>query len=240
MSQLALAMDAEISQKHLSFVESGRAQPSREMVVRLAEQLEIPLRERNSLLLAAGYAPLYRECALDEPALSMARRALDIVLKGHEPYPALAVDRHWNMLSANSAVMPLAADCAPFLLVPPINVVRLSLHPDGLSRRIRNLREWHGHMLERLRRQYRTTCDPAIAALIAEISAWHGGEEARTGPAAFNVVVPLDLDSSRGLLSLFSTTTVFGAAAEVTLSELTIEAFYPANAATADLLAAKD
>ncbi|MDX2201673.1 MAG: helix-turn-helix transcriptional regulator [Hyphomicrobiaceae bacterium] len=240
MSQLALAMDAEISQKHLSFIESGRAQPSREMVLRLAEHLEIPLRERNALLLAAGFAPLYLEVDLGEPALAMARRAMDIVLKGHEPYPALAVDRHWTLLAANAAVMPLVADCAPSLLAPPVNVVRLSLHPEGLSRRIRNLGEWRSHTLERLRRQHRTTRDPVIDGLIGDILAWHGRDEPRPGLGAFDVVVPLELDSGKGPLSLFGTTTVFGTAAEVTLSELTIEAFYPADAATAERLAAKD
>jgi transcriptional regulator with XRE-family HTH domain len=240
VSQLALAMDAEISQKHLSFIESGRATPSREMILRLAEHLDVPLRERNHLLLAAGYAPLYLEHALDEPALAMARRAVDIVLKGHEPYPALAVDRHWNLVSANAAVTPLIADCAPALLAPPINVVRLSLHPQGLSRRIRNLREWRAHMLERLRRQHRASRDPKIEVLIAEIQAWNGGEDPHVGTGTFDVVMPLQLESGRGLLSLFGTTSVFGTAAEITLSELTIEAFYPADAATAERLAAKD
>lgn len=239
ISQLALAVDAEVSQKHLSFIESGRATPSREMVLRLSEHLDIPLRERNHLLLAAGYAPLYLECELDEPALAMARRAIDVVLRGHEPCPALAVDRQWNMVSHNSAVMPLVAGCAPFLLAPPVNVMRLSLHPEGLSRRIRNLSEWRGHLLERLRRQHRLTRDPSIDLLLREIQAWHGSPEPPASAGPPHVVVPLQLESQRGTLSFFSTTTVFGTASEVTLSELTIEAFYPADAQTAQRLEAK-
>lgn len=239
MSQLALAMEAEISQKHLSFIESGRATPSRDMVLRLAEHLDIPLRERNHLLLAAGYAPLYLQHDLDEPALAMARQAVDIVLKGHEPYPALAVDSRWDLVAANAAVMPLIADCAPFLLAPPLNVIRLSLHPEGLSRRIRNLPQWRDHLLERLRRQHRSTRDPAIAALIAECRAWHTEEALAGAHTPLDVVVPLQLDTAQGPLSFFSMTTVFGTAAEITLSELTIEAFYPADAETARRLGPK-
>ncbi|RTL63302.1 MAG: XRE family transcriptional regulator [Hyphomicrobiales bacterium] len=239
MSQLALAMEAEISQKHLSFIESGRATPSRDMVLRLAEHLDIPLRERNHLLLAAGYAPLYVQHDLDEPAMRMARQAVDSVLKGHEPYPALAVDSRWNMVAANTAVMPLVAGCAPALLKPPINVIRLSLHPDGLSRRIRNLPQWRDHLLERLRRQHRSTRDPAIGALISECHTWHADEPVAGAHTPLDVVVPLELDTPEGPLAFFSMTTVFGTAAEITLSELTIEAFYPADAETARRLGPK-
>src|SRR5262244_3339088 len=153
LSQLDLACEAEISTRHLSFLETGRSLPSREMVLRLAEQLEVPLRERNVLLIAAGYAPAFPERPLDDPALQAARKAVDLVLAGHEPYPALAIDRHWTLIASNNAVPPLMAGADPSLLRPPVNVLRLSLHPAGLSPRIVNLPQWRAHLLERLRRQ---------------------------------------------------------------------------------------
>ena len=169
LSQLDLALEAEISTRHLSFVESGRAQPSREMVLHLAERLEVPLRERNVLLVAAGFAPVFRERQLSDPALASARQAIDLVLKGHEPYPALAVDRHWTMVAANAAVALLIAGADPSLLAPPVNVLRLSLHPKGLSSRIANLAEWRAHLLERLRRQVEVSADPVLAKLHEEL-----------------------------------------------------------------------
>lgn len=239
LSQLGLATEAEISQKHLSFIESGRAVPSRDMVVRLAEHLDVPLRERNVLLLAAGYAPLYPEHTLDAPALAAARQAMEIVLKGHEPYPALAIDRHWTMVASNAAVTALLDGVDPELLRPPVNVMRLSLHPRGLGPRIANLAEWRAHLLERLRRQYRLTRDEFIDALVKDLSAFP--EPAGATPprgAAHAVVVPLQLRTKTGVLSFFSTTTVFGTPTEVTLSELSLEAFYPADAETAAALRA--
>ncbi len=236
MSQLSLALEAEISQKHLSFIESGRAAPSRDMVLRLAEHLDIPLRERNHLLLAAGFAPLYQEHRLDEPALKAARQAIDIVLAGHEPYPALAVDRHWVMQAANRGVAPLLAGVAPHLLAPPVNVIRLTLHPEGLSSRIVNMEQLRAHMLERLRRQHRLTRDRVIDGLIREVCGWWGHQDGHTPAQPLDVIVPMQIATEAGTLSFFSTTTVFGTAAEVTLSELVIEAFYPADAATAALL----
>lgn len=238
LSQLGLATEAEISQKHLSFIESGRAAPSRDMVLRLAEHLDVPLRERNVLLLAAGYAPVYPEHALDAPALAQVRAAMDIVLQGHEPYPALAVDRHWTMVAANRALAPLLEGVAPELLQPPVNVMRLSLHPRGMAPRIVNLAEVRGHLLERLRRQHRLTRDAVIAALLVELAAFPApvaGIQPTREPA---VVVPLQVRTASGVLSFFSTTTVFGTPAEVTLSELSLEAFYPADAATAATLRA--
>lgn len=239
MSQLGLATEAEISQKHLSFIESGRAVPSRDMVLRLVEHLEVPLRERNVLLLAAGYAPVYPEHQLDAPALAEARKAMEIVLKGHEPYPALAIDRHWTMVAANAAVAPFLEDIAPELLQAPINVMRLSLHPKGLAPRIVNLAEWRAHLLERLKRQYRLTRDPVIDALVKDLSAFPEPREMALPTArhtAHAVVVPLQLRSKTGLLSFMSTTTVFGTPTEVTLSELSLEAFYPADETTAAAL----
>jgi transcriptional regulator with XRE-family HTH domain len=241
LSQLDLALEAEISTKHLSFVESGRAQPSREMVLHLAEQLEVPLRERNVLLVAAGFAPVFRERQLSDPALTSARQAIDLVLKGHEPYPALAVDRHWTMLAANAPVAMLIAGADPSLLEPPVNVLRLSLHPKGLSSRIANLAEWRSHLLERLRRQVEVSADPVLAKLHEELRGYPVPAEARgrkptNGTQFADVVVPVQFVTEAGTLSFFSTTTVFGTPVDITLSELAIEAFFPADAGTAEAL----
>eukprot|EP01035_Chromulina_nebulosa_P006613 gene6614-8938_t len=161
-SQLELAFEAEVSTRHLSCLETGRALPSREMLLRLAERLQVPLRERNELLTAAGYAPMYRERPLLDPALHAARDAVERVLRGHEPFPALAVDRHWHMVMANRAVAPLLAGVAPELLAPPVNVLRLSLHPEGLAPRIANLGQWKHHLFERLRQQIHSTGDATL------------------------------------------------------------------------------
>jgi transcriptional regulator with XRE-family HTH domain len=235
-SQLDLSLDANVSQRHLSCVESGRAAPSREMVVRLAEELAVPLRERNRLLLAAGFAPLYAERAPDDPAML---RAVELVLRTHLPHPALAVDRHWNLLAANAAVAPLLAGVTePALLRPPVNMLRLSLHPGGVAPRIANLGAWRAHVIERLRRQVAASGDAVLAALLAELAALDGAAEPEGMPAAGDIFVPLELDTAAGRLSLILTTTVFGTPTEVTLSELAIEAFYPADAVTAGRLAA--
>src|SRR5690348_16028690 len=172
LSQLDLAGDAEISARHLSFVETGRAAPSREMVLRLAERLDVPLRERNALLVAAGFAPMYRQRSLDDPAMASAKRAVDLVLKGHEPFPALAVDRHWNLVAHNALVPMLMAGAAPELVKAPINVLRLSLHPDGLASRIANLAQWRAHLLERLQQQIAATGDTVLQALHDELEAY--------------------------------------------------------------------
>lgn len=243
-SQLDLACEADISTRHVSFLETGRSQPSRSMVIHLAERLDIPLRERNGLLVAAGYAPIYSEHSLDDPALRAAREAVDLVLTGHEPYPALAVDRHWTLIAANRAVGPLLAGAAADLLRPPVNVLRLSLHPAGLAPRIENFGQWRGHVLTRLARQVDVSADPVLVSLHAELKALPvpGSSGLEAGPDAgmagghADVVVPLRLRTEAGLLSFFSTTTVFGTAVDVTLSELAIEAFFPADAATAETL----
>ena len=236
LSQMDLALDAEISTRHLSFIETGRARPSREMVLRLADQLDLPLRERNAMLLAAGFAPLYAERPLDDPALAAARRAIDLVLKGHEPYPALAVDRHWHMVAANDAVAPLLEGVAGFLVEPPVNVLRLSLHPEGLAPRILNLAEWRAHLLERLRRQAAATGDAALAALAEELAGYPFRDGAGRQEDFGGVVVPLRLASPLGELAFISTTTMFGTPLDVTLDELAIEAFYPADAITTERL----
>jgi transcriptional regulator with XRE-family HTH domain len=241
LSQLELACEADISTKHLSFLETGRALPSRDMVLHLAERLDVPLRDRNILLVAAGFAPVFPERPLGDPALQAARAAMELVLKGHEPYPALAVDRHWTLVSANKAVAPLIAGADPLLLQPPVNVLRLSLHPSGLAPRIANLMEWRAHLLERLRHQISVSADAVLQKLLRELRdypaprqpKWRDPE--RVGDYA-GVVVPLRIVTDTGILSFFSTTTVFGTPIDVTLSELALESFFPADAATADAL----
>jgi len=236
LSQLHLAGDAGLSTRHLSFVETGRSQPSREMVLRLAERLGVPLRERNTLLVAAGFAPVYSQRPLDDPALATARRAVELVLKGHEPYPALAVDRHWTMVAANATVPRLLTGVDPALMQPPVNVLRLSLHPQGLAPRIANLPEWRGHLLARLRQQIDVSADPVLTALLAELRGYPAPPLGSSEPEPAAVVVPLRLVTPVGVLNLFSTTTVFGTPVDVTLSELAVEAFYPADQVTADAL----
>ena len=205
------------------------------MVLRLARRLDVPLRERNRLLVAAGYAPMYGERRLDDPAMSSARQAVERVLAGHEPYPALAVDRHWNLVSYNRAVPPLMAGAAPTLLEPPLNVLRLSLHPEGLAPRILNLGAWRAHVLERLQQQIATSGDSTLAALADELQGYPGPTDDAHG-AEQSVVVPLVLAGPDGPLSFISTTTVFGTPVDVTLAELALETFFPADAATAEQL----
>jgi transcriptional regulator with XRE-family HTH domain len=241
LSQLDLALDAEVSARHLSFLETGRSVPSRQMILHLAEQLEVPLRERNALLLAAGYAPALRERPLEDPALAGARQAVDLVLAGHEPYPALAIDRHWNLVASNRAAAAFLTGMAPHLLHPPVNVLRLSLHPEGLGPRIVNAAEWRAHILARLRRQVELTADPTLAKLLRELRDY----PAPAGPEADSiqdryagVVVPLKLVTPGGPLAFISTTTVFGTPVDITLAELALETFFPADAATAAALRA--
>jgi transcriptional regulator with XRE-family HTH domain len=238
-SQLDLALDGEISTRHLSFLETGRAQPSREMVLRLAEQLAMPLRDRNVLLSAAGFAPVFGERRLDDPALGAARQAIALVLQGHVPYPALAVDRHWTLVAANEAMPQLLAGVDPVLLQPPVNVMRVALHPAGLAPRTVNFAEWRAHLLHRLRGQIEATADPALIALERELQAYPAPpapRAARPGHESASMVLPLQLRTEAGTLALFSTVTVFGTPIDITLSELALECFYPADAATAELL----
>ena len=234
LSQLALSAEAEISQKHLSFVEGGRAAPSRDMVIRLAEFLDIPLRARNDILLAAGFAPVYPERPLDHPDMAPALATVQTLLDAHAPYPALAVDRRWTLVAANAAVTPLLDLCAPDLRTGPVNVIRLSLHPQGLAPHIVNLPEWRGHILDRLHRDYRHSQDPALAALLADCRAMPG--LTRPAAKAGAIALPLRLRLGGQVLSFLSTTTVFGTAAEITLSELTLETFFPADAETRSAL----
>ncbi|HEX7887763.1 MAG TPA: helix-turn-helix transcriptional regulator [Ramlibacter sp.] len=239
MSQLDLASEADISTRHLSFVETGRSLPSREMVLRLAERLDVPLRERNALLVAAGYAPMYRERPLDDPALATAREAVQLILRSHEPYPALAVDRHWNLLAHNATVLPLLAGVDAALLQPPVNVLRLSLHPQGLAPRIVNLGQWRHHLFERLRQQIQATADSDLQALLQELRGYPAGEDAdatRLEGEVLGIAMPFRLRTEAGVLSLISTTTIFGTPVDVTLQELALETFFPADAATGEAL----
>jgi transcriptional regulator with XRE-family HTH domain len=242
MSQLDLAGEADISTRHLSFVETGRSVPSREMVLRLAERLDIPLRERNALLVAAGYAPMYRERPLDDPALAAARDAVHLILRSHEPYPALAVDRHWNLLAHNAMVPHLLARADPSLLQGTVNVLRLSLHPRGLAPHIVNLGQWRHHLFERLRQQIQLTGDTTLQALQEELRAYPMPADAdatRLDGEVLGVAMPLRFRTAQGaVLSFISTTTVFGTPIDVTLQDLALETFFPADAFTAQALRA--
>ncbi|MGY1591948.1 helix-turn-helix domain-containing protein [Geodermatophilus sp. SYSU D00708] len=233
LSQLDLASDAGVSTRHLSFVETGRARPSREMVLHLAEQLEVPLRERNELLLAAGYAPVYGRRRLEDPDMAAVRTALDLVLAAYEPFPALAVDRGWHLVAANRSVALLTSGADPQLLEPPVNVLRLGLHPRGLAPRILNLPQWRTHLLARLAREAHLTADPALAALHRELAALPGGFDRRPPDG---IAVPLRVRSGDDVLSFLSTVTTFGTAVDLTAAELSVEAFLPADASTAELL----
>jgi transcriptional regulator with XRE-family HTH domain len=237
LSQLELALEAEVSARHLSFLETGRARPSREMVIRLSEELEVPLRGRNALLLAAGYAPVYAERPLDAPEMEPVRQAIDRFLRAHEPYPAVVVDRHHNLLAANDALELLLAGVAPELLEPPANGMRIALHPDGMAPRTLNLAEWSAHLLHRVRREVQITQDPELATLYEELAGYPGvrvdPQRPETHPSDILLSLRLlDTDGSSEL-AFFSTLSTFGTAADITLAELAIEAFYPANARTA-------
>jgi transcriptional regulator with XRE-family HTH domain len=241
LSQLDLALDAEISQRHLSFVESGRARPSREVVLRLAERLTVPLRARNALLVAAGLAPEYAERGIADPALAPAMEAVRMILAGHEPWPALAVDRHWNLLAGNRVARRLMEGVDAALLALPVNVVRLSLHPGGLAPRIANLRAWKTHLMDRLKRDADASADPGLEALLAEVARYPAGAEAAPSTAERErglIATPLRLRLPAGELAFISTTTVFGTATDVTLAELTLETFFPADGETAAALRA--
>jgi transcriptional regulator with XRE-family HTH domain len=235
LSQLDLSLEAAISTRHLSFVETGRSRPSREMVIHLAERLEVPLRDRNRLLLAAGYAPVYGERALDAPEMTPVRETLDLVLRGHEPHPAAAIDRGWNLVAANRGIALLTAGVAPELLEPPANVLRVSLHPDGLAPRIANLGQWRAHLLERLGRQVALTADAELAELEAELRGYPAPDH-RHDAGGPEIAVPLRLRTEHGELAFLSTVTTFGTAVDITVAELAIESFFPADAATAAAL----
>jgi transcriptional regulator with XRE-family HTH domain len=237
VSQLDLASQAGVSPRHLSFVETGRSKPSREMVLHLAEHLDVPLRDRNAMLTAAGFAPVYRESALDAPELASVRQAIEVILANHEPCPAFVIDGAWNLLEANAGIAAFLDLIAPKLLEPPMNVIRASLHPSGLSRCIVNFDEYAAHVVERLNRQLATTADPGLAALLDEVMAYPDvaralGDGAVLPPLA--AVLPMHFRLDDGTeLRFFSTMTVFGSPLDVTIAELAIESFFPADEATA-------
>jgi len=236
LSQLDLSNEAAVSARHLSFVETGRAKPSRELVLHLAEHLDVPLRERNTLLLAAGFAPVYQERSLDDAEMDPVRAALDLILSGHEPYPAVIVDRRWDLVTANAAALSLFTEGVdPSLLEPPVNVYRLGLHPAGLAPRVRNMPEYSAHLLTRLQREVAMSADPALAALLDEVRAYPGvatGTPVSADPATM-LFLPMRMTGRDGQeLSFFSTIATFGTALDVTVAELSIEAFFPADEAT--------
>jgi transcriptional regulator with XRE-family HTH domain len=235
LSQLDLACDAGISTRHLSFVETGRAHPSRDMVLHLSEQLDVPVRERNVLLVAAGYAPIFPERPLADPAMAAARAAIDLVLERQKPYPAFALDRHWTIVASNAALPELYDNVAAELLQPPVNAMRLSLHPQGLAPQIVNLAEWRAHLLHRLRHQVELTADRTLIDLLREVSAYPAAAE-KPGQMAgleHDIAVPFQIKTGGDVLSFFSMTTVFGTPVDVMLSELALELFFAADQETA-------
>ena len=244
-SQLDLSLDVGVSTRHLSFVETGKSKPSPELVLAISEHLDVPLRERNAMLLAAGYAPRYRHTPLDDEALASVRSALHALIRAHDPYPALVVDRHWNMVMANDGARGLVANVARHLVEPPLNVYRVTLHPEGMSHWIDNLDEWAHHLLGTLDRQVAVTRDPELRALLDEVSAYPNiaalDHEWRTRSNIPTVVVPLRMrmpDAGGGsvVTSWFSTNTSIGTPADITLDELHVELFHPADDATAALV----
>lgn len=241
LSQLDLALEAEVSARHLSFVETGRSQPSRDFVLHIAEHLEVPLRDRNSLLLAAGYAPVHHETSLDAAEMAPVRSAIDKILAGQDPYPAVVVDRRWDLVSMNRSATDIFTEgVAPDLLTPPVNTLRVSLHPEGLAPRIVNLAEYSSHLLTRLDRQAAVSADPALIALGDELCRYRGVVKSPPAGAdsTVSLFVPLVLRVAHQQLTFFSTIATFGTALDVTLAELAIESFFPADEVTASTLRA--
>jgi transcriptional regulator with XRE-family HTH domain len=242
MSQLDLASTAGISARHLSFVETGRSRPSREMLLHLAENLEVPLRERNPLLLAAGFAPTYQATDFDAPEMQSVRDAVERILAAHEPYPAILVDRRWQLVSANKAATVLVDGVAPELLEPPVNVLRTSLHPNGLAPRIANLEQWSVHIFDNLRRQLAVTGAEELRDLERELVGYLDGMGVSVPPSAEvprAIATPMRLRTDSGELALMTMIATFGTALDITLAELSLETFLPADAATGAALFAR-
>jgi len=243
-SQLDLSLDVGVSTRHLSYVETGKAKPSPELVLALAEHLEVPLRERNTMLLAAGYAPRYRQTPLEDDALTTVRQALSDLITAHDPYPAVVVDRGWDVVMANTGAMAFLDGVAAHLTEPPINVYRATLHPEGMARRVENLAEWSHHLLATLDRQVAVTRDARLRALLDEVSEYPNirqlGAAWRTRSDVPTILVPLRLrvgdEPDATVLSWFSTNTSIGTPVDITLEELHIELFHPADRATAELV----
>ncbi len=243
LSQLDLAGRAAVSTRHLSFVETGKSRPSRELVLHLSDELDVPLPERNTLLLAGGFAPVYRETPIDDPEMEPVRRALDRVLAGHEPYPAIVVNRRWELVMANDALGLLIEGVDPELLEPPVNVLRIALHPRGVAPMVVNFDEYSSHLVSRLRRQVDRTADPDLTALYEEVQEYPDvavdPSRFEADAAAHDLVLPMKLDHPAGHLSFFSTIATFGTAIDITLEDLAIEAFFPADEATGEVLRAR-
>jgi transcriptional regulator with XRE-family HTH domain len=233
LSQLELSLRAEVSARHLSFVETGRAAPGRELVLRLGEELEIPLRERNMLLMAAGFAPIFQQRRFDDPAFDSVRAILDLALEKQKPFPAYVIDRHWTVVASNAAVPELYEGVAPELIRAPINVIRLMLDPRGMASRIANFAVWRTHLLTQLRRQWRLTADPFLEGLLREALAFPAGRTEESGHAGSEgPAMLLEVETRLGRLAFLGATTVFGAPADVTLEEIALEVLYPANSFT--------
>lgn len=241
VSQLELALRADSSARHISFVETGRSRPSEEMVLRLAEHLEVPVRERNALLLAAGYAPRFSETPLDDPALDAVREGIERLIQGYEPYPALVFDASYHVVAANRGIMMLLDGIPEFLLQPPLNTMRLTLHPQGLAPRIRNLREWRGHLLEQLRRQIALHRSERVRKLYEEVAAYpvpdpSPDEVTRPAESVPYFALPMRIEHEGRTLSFISSTSTFNTPLDVTVAELAIETFLPADPATVTYL----
>jgi len=238
LSQLALASNAEISTRHLSFLETGRASPSREMIVRLSEELQVPLRQRNTLLAAAGFAGIYPERRLGDSALAVVGTIVDTVLSGHEPNPAMAIDHRWNILATNRMIDILLRAAHPSLREPPMNAMRLGLHPAGLAPRIRNFEEWRGNAIRNLKRRIEATADNELIQLLDEVQSYPvaGAREGGIKGGSQEFAIPLQLETSEGTVNLVTTTMIFGAPNDVMVSELAIECFFPQDGGSANTL----
>jgi transcriptional regulator with XRE-family HTH domain len=230
LSQLALALQADVSARHLSFVETGRARPGREMILRLADELDIPLRERNGLLMAAGFAPVFEERRFDHPSFDPVRAIIGITLERHKPFPAYVIDRHWNVVLSNAAVPELYEGVDAALMRPPVNVIRLMLHPGGLAPRIRDRSVWRSHLLAQMRRQIDLTADPQLERLLHEALAYPAPpDEGAAAHGSGDTAVPLHIQTRIGCLSFIGATTVFGSPLDVTLEEIALEVMHPAD-----------
>ena len=239
LSQFDLSLQTGVSTRHLSYVETGRSRPSKALLLHLAEHLDVTLRGRNDLLVAAGYAPVYGETDLTAPEMGEVRHALELVLAHHDPFPAIVVDRTWELVMANEGASVLLEDLQPGLLEGPLNVLRISLHPEGLASRIEDFAGFSGHILSRLRRQVALTGDPDLQALLDELLTYPDVSEVEPWTEHPGVVLPITVRSRRGPLSFFTTLATFGTAADVTLSELAVEQFFPADEQTRKALQAR-
>lgn len=241
LSQLELALQADSSARHISFIETGRSRPSQAMVLKLAEHLDVPVRERNALLLAAGYAPSFRETPLDDPAMAEVRQGLERLVTAHEPFPALAMDGNYHVVAANSGIMMFLDGLPERLLAPPLNAMRLTLHPEGLARKIRNLPEWRAHLLQQMDRQLSLLRSPALRELYEEVAAYPpaegaGDEVTETVAGHPPFALPLRIEHEGRVMSFMSTVSTFNTPMDVTVSELALETFLPADPETGEYL----